>query len=100
MENLIVIGILLVLVGAAVLYIWKEKKKGTRCIGCPAAGCCKGAEYGKGIDKIGKQISSELSQDKNAERNGVTEPKRKWMQNNETEKDFVRHYIAGGMCVL
>ena len=38
MENLIVIGILLVLVGAAVLYIRKEKKKGTRCIGCPAAG--------------------------------------------------------------
>ena len=41
MENLIVIGILLVLVGAAVLYIWKEKKKGTRCIGCPAAGGCR-----------------------------------------------------------
>ena len=40
MDNLIVIGILLVLVGAAVLYIWKEKKKGTRCIGCPAAGHC------------------------------------------------------------
>ncbi len=41
MENVIIIGILLVVVGAAVLYIWKEKKKGTRCIGCPAAGCCK-----------------------------------------------------------
>ena len=40
MENLIVIGILLVIVGAAVLYKWKEKKKGTRCIGCPAAGHC------------------------------------------------------------
>lgn len=41
MENVIVIGILLVIVGAAVLYIWKEKKKGTRCIGCPAAGGCQ-----------------------------------------------------------
>ncbi len=41
MENVIIIGILLVVVGAAVLYIRKEKKKGTRCIGCPAAGCCK-----------------------------------------------------------
>lgn len=40
MYNLIVIGIVLVLVGAAVFYIWKEKKKGTRCIGCSAAGCC------------------------------------------------------------
>lgn len=42
MENLIVIGILLILVGIAVIYIWKEKKKGTRCIGCPSAGCCSG----------------------------------------------------------
>ena len=41
MENLIVIGILLILVGVAILYIWREKKKGTRCIGCPAAGCCQ-----------------------------------------------------------
>lgn len=40
MESLIVAGILAVLVGAAVLFIWKEKKKGRRCIGCPSAGCC------------------------------------------------------------
>ena len=41
MENIIIIGILLVIVGASVLYIWKEKKKGARCIGCPAAGGCR-----------------------------------------------------------
>ncbi|MGN0402093.1 MAG: FeoB-associated Cys-rich membrane protein [Acetatifactor sp.] len=46
MENLIVVGILLVLVGAATLYIWKERKKGTRCIGCPAAGRCSGRGCG------------------------------------------------------
>lgn len=46
MENLIVIGILLILIGAATFYIWKEKKKGTRCIGCPSAGCCSGKGYG------------------------------------------------------
>lgn len=46
MNDLIVAGILLVLVGAAVLYIWKEKKKGSRCIGCPSAGCCSGKGYG------------------------------------------------------
>ena len=40
MDNLIVIGILLVILGAAVLYIWKEKKKGRGCIGCPDAGHC------------------------------------------------------------
>lgn len=46
MDDLIVIGILLVIVGAAVLYIWQEKKKGTRCIGCPATGCCSGKGCG------------------------------------------------------
>lgn len=40
MENFVVVGILFAIVGAAVLYIWKEKKKGTRCVGCPSAGCC------------------------------------------------------------
>lgn len=39
MENLIIIGIILIIVGIAVYYIRKEKKKGTRCIGCPSSGC-------------------------------------------------------------
>ena len=42
MGNLIVVGILLFLVGTAILYIRKEKKKGTRCIGCPSSGYCSG----------------------------------------------------------
>ena len=37
---LIIIGIILIIVGIAVYYIRKEKKKGTRCIGCPSSGCC------------------------------------------------------------
>ena len=40
MANVIVIGILLVLVGVALVYIKKEKKRGAKCIGCPSAGCC------------------------------------------------------------
>lgn len=40
MADFIVIAILLICVGAAAMYIIKEKKKGTRCIGCPAAGEC------------------------------------------------------------
>ncbi len=40
MENFIVAGIVLVLAGAAVYYLWKERKKGARCIGCPSAGTC------------------------------------------------------------
>ncbi len=47
MENVMIIGIVLVIVGIAVLFIWKEKKKGSRCIGCPAAGCCKQNGCGK-----------------------------------------------------
>ena len=40
MENLMVVAILLVFIGAAVLSIRKERKKGGGCIGCPSAGQC------------------------------------------------------------
>lgn len=40
MENIIVGGILLIAIGAAVWHIVKSKKKGIKCIGCPAGGCC------------------------------------------------------------
>ncbi len=37
----IIIGILIVaMVGLAIRYIYKAKKSGVRCIGCPAAGTC------------------------------------------------------------
>ena len=35
MADLIVIGIILVIVAGAVTKIAKEKKKGSKCIGCP-----------------------------------------------------------------
>lgn len=38
MVNIIIAAILIILVGAAVFYIWKEKKKGKKCIGCPYSG--------------------------------------------------------------
>ncbi len=40
MENFIIVVVLLIIVGLAVAYIIKEKKKGVKCIGCPAAGNC------------------------------------------------------------
>lgn len=40
MINIIVIAVLLVIVGASVSYIIKEKKRGVTCIGCPHAGTC------------------------------------------------------------
>ena len=47
MENLILIVILVLIIGSAIAYIVKEKKKGVRCIGCPAAGKC-GGNHGDG----------------------------------------------------
>ena len=40
MASFIVAVILLIIVGTAIAYIVKEKKKGTVCIGCPHAGTC------------------------------------------------------------
>ncbi len=39
--NIVASLIIIFLVGSACLYIYSEKKKGTRCIGCPMAGKCK-----------------------------------------------------------
>ena len=43
MTNFIVILIVIAIVGSAIAYIVKEKKKGVKCIGCPAAGNCPSA---------------------------------------------------------
>ena len=40
MADFIVIAILLIIVGSAIFYIRKEKKRGAVCIGCPHAGEC------------------------------------------------------------
>lgn len=40
MANLIAGLIVVVLLAAAITYIVKAKKKGVKCIGCPAAGEC------------------------------------------------------------
>ncbi|MGN8913897.1 FeoB-associated Cys-rich membrane protein [Anaerofustis butyriciformans] len=41
MINIIVTAVILLIIGLACTYIIKEKKKGTRCIGCPSAGSCQ-----------------------------------------------------------
>ena len=40
MENLIVIAIVVVIMGLAALYIYKAKKSGQKCIGCPSGCSC------------------------------------------------------------
>lgn len=48
MADFIVVVILLIVVGSAIAYIVKEKKKGVTCIGCPSAGTCQRAKSGCG----------------------------------------------------
>lgn len=40
MTDLILVIILVAVIGTAVLYIRKEKKRGVKCIGCPSSGSC------------------------------------------------------------
>ena len=40
MENVILIVVLLALVGGALWYIRREKRRGKKCIGCPYSGSC------------------------------------------------------------
>ena len=39
MTDFIIIGVVLLLIGAAMIYIVREKKRGVQCIGCPNGGC-------------------------------------------------------------
>ncbi|MCI8379260.1 MAG: FeoB-associated Cys-rich membrane protein [Lachnospiraceae bacterium] len=42
MENVIIIVILACIIGYGVYYLYKAKKGGAACIGCPASGKCTG----------------------------------------------------------
>ena len=46
MADFITLAVIVLIVGAAIAYIRKEKKKGTVCIGCPSAGTCAHAKNG------------------------------------------------------
>ena len=47
MINLILTLVLGVIIGGAGMYIYKAKKRGARCIGCPNAKSCSGCGCGK-----------------------------------------------------
>ncbi len=44
LTDYIVIGVILLVIGAAVAYIVKAKKSGKKCIGCPYSDSCGKAE--------------------------------------------------------
>ena len=44
MTDILIIAVVVAAVGLAALYIYKQKKRGTGCIGCPSGSCedCRG----------------------------------------------------------
>ena len=40
MTDIVIVLILLVILGLAAWYVVRAKKRGQKCIGCPAGGCC------------------------------------------------------------
>ncbi len=42
MIDVLIVAVVLLLVGGAVWYIRRQKKKGTKCIGCPYSKSCNG----------------------------------------------------------
>ena len=55
MDNLVIIAVLAAIIGLAARYVYKEKKRGIKCIGCPdggsCSGCCSGCNGGSGCQK-------------------------------------------------
>ncbi len=42
MDNIIIVGIVVVILGLVVFYVVRSKKKGKKCIGCPNSCGCNG----------------------------------------------------------
>lgn len=42
MENAIIVAIIVAILGFAVWYIYKSRKSGKKCIGCPDGAACSG----------------------------------------------------------
>ncbi len=40
MDNIVIIALVVLIVTLAGIYVYREKKKGKKCIGCPAGGKC------------------------------------------------------------
>lgn len=51
MDNFIIIAILVVIVGLAGTYVYKAKKSGKKCIGCPNSNSCSNKGQGCHFEK-------------------------------------------------
>lgn len=52
MENIIIIAIVLAIVVGIIFYLYRVKKRGETCIGCPYAKQCANRKNGCGNGKI------------------------------------------------
>ena len=48
MESIILAAVILLILGLAVVYVVRAKKRGEKCIGCPHARECAARNSGKG----------------------------------------------------
>lgn len=48
MTNVILIAVLVLILGGAAFYVYKSKKNGQKCIGCPSGGKCGSCQCGCG----------------------------------------------------
>ena len=42
MTDLIIVAVLALICGSAAIYVYRAKKRGAKCIGCPSAKTCSG----------------------------------------------------------
>lgn len=50
LENIIIIAVVALMVGGASFYIYRAKKKGQKCIGCPHSKTCSSKNCGCSSD--------------------------------------------------
>ena len=46
MEDILIIAVIVLILGLAAWYVYKSKKSGKKCIGCPDSGSCSGSGAG------------------------------------------------------
>lgn len=57
----IIVGLLIAaMAAAAITYIVRAKKRGVKCIGCPAAGSCCHAKSGGCSEETGSELKNDL----------------------------------------
>ncbi len=64
-KEIIAILIIVLVIGLALLYVIKAKKKGMKCIGCPNSSSCANRKGGENKNCNGDCTSCSCSSDKN-----------------------------------